>query len=49
MTGRYPFRTNKSKRFAHGNVTVDLWPDISELAAASRAGGVSKMRTMQDW
>jgi hypothetical protein len=27
---------NKSKPFAPGNVTVDLWPDTSELAAGER-------------
>lgn len=27
---------NKSKPFAPGNVTVDLWPDISELPAGER-------------
>ncbi len=27
---------NKSKPFAPGNVTVDLWPDVSELSAGER-------------
>jgi hypothetical protein len=27
---------NKSKPFAPGNVTVDLWPDVSELTAGER-------------